>query len=137
MRAIGTLAALGIVLLLLTGCGHIAGGAPASDPSGDLASRVASVWEAKVRGDWTRVYEATTLEYRQKMSREAFLSAPHVVVASYEVQDMALAPSGDSALVRIKAVLRQAGFDFPATIKDTWRREGGHWRYAPPVAPGS
>ena len=112
-------------LFLSVSCAHI-GVRPRSPEA--LRVRVNKLWQAKAAGDWAKVYEMTTSNYRAKVKKSSFLSSPKIRVVSFALQEIKVLDPGKGAEVRVKAKLDFMGRLFPMLIREKWKWEDGQWR---------
>lgn len=120
-----TMALVGLLLLMFPGCAHLEKSIGAKS---DLISQVEKAWRAKVEKDWDTVYDLTVEDYKREISKERFVKRANVNVSSFSVEEAKLNTAKDTALVKIKCEMKQAGYSFKPTIKEEWVKENGAWR---------
>lgn len=129
MHKFGYVCILGLCLL------HIACASHSVTPADkeQLVNRAHALWDAKVQRQWETFYDLTTSEYRSHVSKDQFLKSTFLTIESFEIQNVEIAPAGDTAKVRVAFKMLRDGYEFSPKIRDTWIRENGQWYYQPPT----
>ncbi|GEM_PF-3169779 len=125
--------ALVLVLLAAACASKATSGASAREEK--LTQAATTLWDAKVKKDWGTVYDLTTAAYKQRVTKADFLASSLVEIKAYTIKKVTIDQTGDTAQVEVAATIAQAGFDFPAAIKDKWQLENGSWHYVPATVP--
>jgi hypothetical protein len=94
-----------------------------------LRQRVDQLMNAKVDNDWEIVYDLMDSSYKKRMTKKNFLNMNREIqFSNYRFESLAVDPSGDTAVVRVKFDMSVKVFDFENQIEDQqWIREKGNW----------
>jgi len=114
-----------IVLSLCSGCAHLSNRSKGPDA---LKMRVQELWTAKKQGDWAKVYDMTCKAYRDKVSKQKFLTGPKLRARDFAIEDISIIEPGKRAVVTVKAKLDVMGRTLSMVLKENWIWEDGQWR---------
>lgn len=100
-----------------------------------LTERVDQLYQLFVSGDWSQVDGFITED-----SRNIWLTQVKNTIEAFEIQEVAVAPEGDTALVTVLIDFRVAqvpGAPFRQPQRTEWVRQDGEWlvRLRPPASP--
>jgi hypothetical protein len=124
-KTLGMYGLLLAMVFFLGSCAHMDSNGTSEET---LNAAVKQVWEAKVKGEWGVVYDASVREYKERVKREDFLKNARLNVKEYTIQGVELLEPGKRAVsVAIYKVI-QSGFEFQITGKDEWLWQDGAWR---------
>lgn len=104
-----------------------------------LRARVTQLVQAKIDGDWDKVYSLLYSGYRQNVSLKAFRLKKRFVFKSFTIENIRF-EAPDKALVKVKHEITMQGFDFKDALDNqTWVKENGKWflRISPTETPFS
>jgi hypothetical protein len=124
-RRINLWLAIIAALVLVPACA----GLPFKSPEEALRHRVDQLMNAKVNNDWEIVYDLMDSSYKKRMTKKNFLNMNREIqFSNYRFESLAIAPSGDTALVRVKYDMSVKVFDFEDQVEEQqWIREKGKW----------
>lgn len=104
---------------------------PVKSPEQALESRVASMMAARVDQDWAKVYDYFDPDYKEKISKKAFLNINrNVKYSNFEIQSIDIAPSGKQAVVVCVFDMSVMSFQFKGHEEtQDWVKVGRKWYY--------
>ena len=117
-------AACCLMLILSAGCAALS---PVKEEP--LEERVKNYMQAQIDRKWDRAYEFLDSSSRESVTRESYLSQNRrLPYRKYTIDEIAVAPSGDQATVKIKTDISYQGFNFKgASSIQHWVKEKGGW----------
>jgi hypothetical protein len=114
------------VFSLITACAHLPGKGKNEE---SLRQRVKQEWDAKMKGDWSAVYDLTTAEFKQKVERDKFIQGATLKVTGYSVKEVRGDTAQGKATVIVTFDLVQSGMTFKgANRTEEWVWQDGEWR---------
>ncbi|MBF0225933.1 MAG: hypothetical protein HQK76_10800 [Desulfobacterales bacterium] len=94
----------------------------------ELRQKVIIEWDAKVNGEWIKVYDLATDSYKAKVLKDNFYKKSNVKISKYSIYKIEIMDSGKKASVIIDFIINQMGFDFPFSANEEWIVENGEWK---------
>nr|WP_320051351.1 hypothetical protein [uncultured Desulfuromonas sp.] len=114
-----------LMLVTLSGCSTLL---HSQKNSQALQKRIQVAMEARLAGQWGVVYDSFWQTYRDKVTRDSFLSRSRVTFKSYRIGTITVAEDGKSAEAEVWASIEMRGFTFPeAQQTQIWLYEKGNW----------
>jgi len=92
-----------------------------------LRQRVTMEWQAKIDQDWETVYKLTTKAYKKSVSRGSFIKRANVTVKDFEIKEIKLSDSGQTATVHVEGLMVQSVYKFNLPLTENWVIEDGQW----------
>ena len=94
-----------------------------------LTERVSGLMDAKISNDWGKVYDFYDPSYKAKKPKDAFVGINRQSqIIKYEIESIEIAPSEDTATVKVKYTAKAMGFEFNGIINtQTWMKRGWTW----------
>lgn len=104
--------------------------AKSEDATAVLLERVKALWEAKIEGNWEKVYSFTTDEFRRSVSLEEFKkNRGDVIIATFAIKNIQLDKGGNRAQVDLEYTAIVSAFPFKnLKAKEEWILDNGQWR---------
>lgn len=99
-----------------------------------LREKVEHAWQAKVKGDWLKVYAMTTESFKKKTDSATYAGSHNVNVESFAIKELKIEEKEAVAVVRYEIKQAQIPLPFNLTIKESWQWEKGEWRLNPKKA---
>lgn len=92
--------------------------------------------DAKVAGDWSRVYEFFCENYRKQVKQSSYVNRKKVTFTGYRVESITLSEDRQNAEAVIYITVSSQGFNFPETKNiQQWTYENNDWYQV--IYPGS
>lgn len=122
-RVLTTLA----LCILLAGCAAM----NVQNEHASLFTRVKGLMDARIDGDWEKIYGYYWSGFRDEVAKKDFLSTDRgITFTNYTIGKMEIHPSGRSAEVWVKLTRTIQGFEFTDRMHpEPWVKEGGTWYY--------
>jgi len=118
-----TLMLVSAMVLFIIGCSALA---PA--PEQVLKTRISELAQAKVKGDWGKVYDYYSSGFKSKIKKEEFLRGHKVAFNSFTIGKINLAEDNQTADVQVKYDAVVNGYDLSGMPENQhWIKEDGKW----------
>lgn len=118
---------LSLTFFVIFGCAHRPGNRTSEEKT--LRDKVTQEWEAKVHGEWGTVYELTTREFKNSVTRDAFVSGKNLRIENFSIQEITVDSAQEKAVVQVSFDINHMGIPFKgASTREEWMREEGEWR---------
>ena len=94
----------------------------------NLTQRIIEVMDAKVAGDWAKVYTYFDVEYRKKVSVSSFTNRTRIFFDGYSIEKITINEDLKSAEAQVTIDFNAQGFSFRGN-KETqiWVYEDNNW----------
>jgi len=117
-----TLMLVSAMILFIIGCS-----APAT-PEQVLETTISELAQAKVKGDWGKVYDYFSSGYKSKVKKENFLKGGKVAFKAFTIAKINLAEDNQTADAQVKYEAVVNGYDLSGMQENQhWIKEDGKW----------
>ena len=85
--------------------------------------------QARIDGEWNKVYTFFDSSYRKTVSRESFVHTQrNILFKAFKVKEINVSPSENQATVKVRIDIALQGVTFPdAPQTQYWIKESGEW----------
>ncbi len=117
------------LLVVLSACTSSLSGSRSCQPDLTLLQdRAAKVWDLKLNDQWTDIFDYVHETYRKNHKKENFAKASNVKIKSFNIETVTPDPDNPGrAIVAVKFIINQMGYDFPFVDKGQWVFENCNW----------
>ena len=94
----------------------------------NLNRRITEIMDAKVAGDWFKVYNYFDEEYRKKVTHSSFVNRSRLMFTGYTIENIVIDTDKKSAKAQLTINFSSRGYEFNG-VKETqlWIFEHGNW----------
>lgn len=119
-------------LLSATSCTFPLSGAQSEET---LRKRAADAWQARLNGNWEKVYDMSCEKFQKAMDKTVFIRKGPFDAIRFKILgiEMHAAEKGKSAIVHLTFDTVKMGIPFTFDIKEPWILENGQWRLDTPT----
>jgi hypothetical protein len=102
-------------------------GAKAGESEKALSKKVKMEWDAKVKGDYSTVYDLSYAHFKKTTKKDAFVGRARPAVMKYTIKEVRITEPGRKAVAKVEYETMQQAMRFTVPIEEEWLMENGKW----------
>ncbi|PIE71194.1 MAG: hypothetical protein CSA22_03985 [Deltaproteobacteria bacterium] len=115
---------VGVMIVIMAAAGCVSKKACMEPTQANLESLIRQGWDARMAGEWGRIYDLATEAYKQDNNRAAMGEKSNVNIKAYTIRSIEIkADKTAEAVIDFK--VKQMGILFPFSLKEYWVWEKG------------